>query len=191
MLGRYVATTLTVLGFAMLVADEDTAPGPSLSETPLLAQFVARVDSRSGGAVEVSRTAFDPAAVAAEDAGADAPFEVASANLPDEMVRLASAGASAEPEDRLPAQAARVPAASAGATPAATPDADLLQVLGNRVNLRAGPSTRHPVVGSAGRGEKVELVAYEGPDWARIRLSDGATGFMSRRFLVRPEAVDG
>ncbi|SNS88458.1 SH3 domain-containing protein [Tropicimonas sediminicola] len=191
MLGRYVATTLTVLGFAMLVADDDTAPGPSLSETPLLAQFVERADSRSAWAAPVSRAAFDPAELAADNAEADAPIEIASADLPEEMVLLASAGAPAEPADRLPARAAQAPAASAGATPAATPDADLLQVLGNRVNLRAGPSTRHPVVGSAGRGEKVELVAYEGPDWAHIRLSDGETGFMSRRFLVRAEAVDG
>ncbi|WP_068118121.1 SH3 domain-containing protein [Tropicimonas marinistellae] len=64
--------------------------------------------------------------------------------------------------------------------------ATLLYVTGTRVNVRAGPSTAYRVVGTVARGDLVELVSYEGADWARVRTSEGTEpGFMSRSFLAR------
>ena len=58
-------------------------------------------------------------------------------------------------------------------------------VTGTRVNVRAGPSTQFSVVGSVEYGDPVELVTYEGSNWARIRIGDGdETGYMSRKFLA-------
>lgn len=65
---------------------------------------------------------------------------------------------------------------------------NLMYVTGSRVNVRSGPSTRYGVIGSVTLGEAVELVTLEGSSWARIRLSDGQTGFMASRFLSRESA---
>ncbi|MEM9250358.1 MAG: SH3 domain-containing protein [Pseudomonadota bacterium] len=68
----------------------------------------------------------------------------------------------------------------------AAPDADtapLLYVTGSRVNVRSGPSTGFGVISSVAFGDAVELVAETGDGWAEIRIADGSTGFMARRFL--------
>jgi uncharacterized protein YraI len=54
------------------------------------------------------------------------------------------------------------------------------------VNVRSGPSTAYRVLTSVVQGQLVELLAYEGTDWARIRINDGdEMGYMSRRYLAR------
>jgi len=74
---------------------------------------------------------------------------------------------------------------AAGETEAAAPEPDplVLYVTGSRVNVRAGPSTGFSVISSVGFGEAVEVVADAGDGWAEIRLTDGDTGYMARRFL--------
>ncbi|MEM1430358.1 MAG: SH3 domain-containing protein [Pseudomonadota bacterium] len=70
------------------------------------------------------------------------------------------------------------------------PDADnaepapvVLYVTGSRVNVRAGPSTGFTVISSVAFGDAVEVLADPGDGWAEIRLTNGDTGYMSRRFL--------
>lgn len=73
----------------------------------------------------------------------------------------------------------------------ADPAARILFVTGTRVNVRSGPSTQFSVVDTVALGDPVELVAFEGQDWARIRVGeDGQTGYMSRKFLAN-EPADG
>ena len=69
-------------------------------------------------------------------------------------------------------------------TPEDVPEPVFLYVTGNRVNLRAGPSTNDAVVGSVVRGQAVQLLSFESNGWAQIRV-DGVDGpvFMSGDFL--------
>ena len=62
--------------------------------------------------------------------------------------------------------------------------ARMMFVSGTKVNVRAGPSTQYRVVDTVVFGDEVELVAYEGEGWARIRIGNSdRVGFMSRKFL--------
>ena len=73
-------------------------------------------------------------------------------------------------------------------TPAPMAEADrslpLAEVTGTQVNLRAGPSTRDPVLAALRQGDQVALIGATGDGWAQIRVvSDGREGFMAMRFL--------
>ncbi len=60
----------------------------------------------------------------------------------------------------------------------------ILVVTGNRVNLRAGPSTGNAVVTSLSRGQQTELIAEAGGGWLHIRhIASGRQGYMSGDFL--------
>ena len=56
-------------------------------------------------------------------------------------------------------------------------------ITGNRVNLRAGPSTRNPVVETLTRGTQAVLVSRQG-NWVELQVADSpVTGFMSANFI--------
>lgn len=58
------------------------------------------------------------------------------------------------------------------------------QVIGSRVNLRAGPSLDDAILASVGEGETLDVLANLGNGWAQIRQNaTGAIGFMSDEFL--------
>jgi hypothetical protein len=166
MLGRYVAGTVLVLGVAMLMA-------PEPPERPPMPE-VARAEP---GALSLGGELPKP-------------VPLATAERAREMFerRAAEAGG--------PSAGGAIDAAVAEAAAAAEPDRDAplsgtvrLVVTGDRVNVRAGPSTRYEVISSLGYGERVELVSYSGRNWARIRLPQGdRVGFMARSFLVRDPA---
>lgn len=66
--------------------------------------------------------------------------------------------------------------------PAVTPMT--LYVAGDRVNLRSGPDTRHPVLTQFRRGAAVVLLQDAGGGWLEIEATDGVTrGFMAIDFL--------
>ncbi|SDI73728.1 SH3 domain-containing protein [Aliiruegeria lutimaris] len=89
--------------------------------------------------------------------------------------------ASTEPFLRLPGQAA---ATATQSDTLAERNGRMMFVTGTRVNVRAGPSTQYRVVDTVAYGDSVELVAYEGDGWARIRIGNSdMVGFMSRNFL--------
>lgn len=60
---------------------------------------------------------------------------------------------------------------------------DTLFVTGNRVNFRAGPTTRDSVIGALTRGAVVQAVGAKNGAWVEIRDSRGRVGFMSAKFL--------
>ena len=76
-----------------------------------------------------------------------------------------------------------VPAKQAGTE---TPATRILHyVTGNRVNLRAGPSTSDGVVGQLQRGAKAQVIAETGDGWVQIMdIDSGNSGFMAARFLA-------
>jgi N-acetylmuramoyl-L-alanine amidase len=61
--------------------------------------------------------------------------------------------------------------------------AELRQVTGDRVNMRAGPGTGFDVVGQLTAGQMAEVIEADG-NWLRVRGEDGAEGWMSSRFLA-------
>ena len=205
MLGRYVSGTLLILGVAMLLAPEapeqgGAEPGTEVARSgasPLtLAQRAdplprpvqtsaasdggpdARAGEGSGGAPALAEPG-EPRLAAPEGAIETAVLEAlgqGGATLPDAR-------------DRAPGSAAAGLQGGAGAADeagdGAADGAGRLFVTGSRVNVRAGPSTRFQVITSVAYGDAVELVTWEGDNWARIRLPDeGRTGYMARSFLA-------
>ncbi|WP_285674952.1 caspase family protein, partial [Paralimibaculum aggregatum] len=83
-----------------------------------------------------------------------------------------------------------VPPEAAAETPPAPPEGPAIartepapRYATTRVNLRAGPSTGHPVVGALRRGEAVTLVGrVEGGPWTQVRRG-GATVFVHGGYL--------
>lgn len=69
--------------------------------------------------------------------------------------------------------------AAARSAPAET----TLIVTGQRVNLRADPHLNAPVRAQLDKGDRVVLTSQTGKDWLRVRLDDGSSGWMNRRFL--------
>ena len=60
-------------------------------------------------------------------------------------------------------------------------DADIRQVTGNRVNMRGGPGTSHPVLVTLDGGTKLEVIGQQG-SWANVRFGE-TTGWMSVNLL--------
>lgn len=165
----------------------------------------------SGGAGFEPEPWPEPAAEA--DAPADPAGEVAAAPPPEaadptteaEAVAVAAPEGSppeaapsvappVAPPEGLPASPLGPDAALAALAPDLAPEAEaapdaiaagpLREVMGDRVNVRAGPGTGFDVVGQLGRGERAEVLDRR-DGWALVRV--GATeGWMSERFLAAP-----
>lgn len=70
------------------------------------------------------------------------------------------------------------------------PDFRVLFVTADRVNVREGPSTAEPVLGSVEFAEAVQVLTDPGQPWVLIRIEgDGIEGYMSSKFLaeINPE----
>lgn len=111
--------------------------------------------------------------------------EDARANLPP-----AEASGAVEP---TPAEDAPDDAEAASATDEETaeppgpadPGATILQVTGDRVNFRAGPSTEDEILTALNQGERVELIERVADGWAHLRVvATGLEGYMSGDFLA-------
>ena len=63
--------------------------------------------------------------------------------------------------------------------------APLMQVSGNRVNVRSGPSTANGVIARLVKGDPAQLVEDMGTGWSKIRFGETSrVGFMASRFLT-------
>jgi len=161
MLGRYVGGTALVLGVAMLLAPR-TQPDDGAA--------VARAEVTVLNVVQPGPSVDAPPRPSAEPLSIDAPTLAAPTEpaLPDAIaaaVREASADLAPPP-------------------PAAAPEPTVLRVTGDRVNVRAGPSTRYGIIASLRRDAEVELIDLPSASWAEIRLPEGeGTGYMARSFL--------
>lgn len=86
-----------------------------------------------------------------------------------------------EPEQIAPVE----PAKAAAVTQA---DIPVLYVTGNRVNVRGGPSTSDPVLGSVEFAEAVQVLTDPTEPWVLIRIEgDGVEGYMSSKFLTESD----
>jgi uncharacterized protein YgiM (DUF1202 family) len=146
--------------------------------------------------VVVSERAPDDAGQTRTDAArrasngiADSPKELMTADGRRLAVVLAiEPGQAAETPGQItliqtPHRAQTVMAASA--PPPTSQSTPLGEVTGAAVNLRAGPSTRDPILASLIRGDRVEVIGATDNGWALIRaVSTGVEGFMAARFLM-------
>jgi uncharacterized protein YgiM (DUF1202 family) len=64
------------------------------------------------------------------------------------------------------------------------PYASVVWTQGGKLNLRAGPGVQHQVLDKCLKGDWVEVVAHSG-GWSKVRLADGAEGWVSSRYLTR------
>ena len=110
--------------------------------------------------------------------------EDARVNLPPAEASGAAEPATAEdaPDD---AEAASATDEEPAEPPApADPGATVLQVTGDRVNFRAGPSTEDEILTALNQGERVELIERVADGWAHLRVvATGLEGYMSGDFL--------
>lgn len=62
------------------------------------------------------------------------------------------------------------------------------KVSGSNINIRKGPATDQPVVGTAQLEDIVTVIKKVNADWSQIRTKDGAEGYVASQFLVAPDA---
>ena len=157
----------------LVLALLDETPQRAADDAPSAAPALADV-ARTGADAATEPAASDPAGPVPT---LSEPGSIRTASITSETMRLI---------ERAEERATPSPDAAAGAGPGE----DTLFVTGSRVNVRSGPSTEFGVLTSLPYGEAVELLGYEGPSWARIRIEGGGEGYMSRSFL-EAELGDG
>lgn len=119
---------------------------------------------------------------AAQDAGIPDPAPAEAQVSPAAVVQAESQ--TPERVQRFPGPALRPSPEHAGEAPAPVPsDGPVLYVTGDRVNVRAGPSTGDRVVTALGRGAAVQALGAQDAEWVNIRDADGRMGYIAGRFL--------
>ena len=110
-------------------------------------------------------------------------------NLPEQPVMQAPVAADPIAEAVAAAVAATltlpVAPVEAIAAVAKTTAGKLRWIDAKSVNVREGPSTEFPVLGTLARGEAVLVVLEAGEGWSRVRIEgDGIEGFVASRLLT-------
>ncbi|TBN39374.1 SH3 domain-containing protein [Paracoccus subflavus] len=110
---------------------------------------------------------------------------------PDQIVQP-SPPAVVQAAAQTPAQVQRFPGpalrpspehADADRADAPASNGPVLYVTGNRVNVRAGPSTGDGVVTALDRGAAVQPLGPTDGEWVNIRVANGNAGYVAGRFL--------
>ncbi|MCO6385008.1 SH3 domain-containing protein [Oceanicola sp. 502str15] len=172
MLKMVVALLALIFGSMAIVGNgPDVAMGSDESE--LTAEELAALDSSTNVAPEAVTKAEDTpvilAATQAEPVAEPEPAPVLEASL-GEATDAAVQAALAETEPTEPEATDAVDLTTVGV------------VVGQRVNVRSGPSTGNGVIGQVVQNQEVEILGYEDNGWARILLGD-EEGYMSGDFL--------
>lgn len=153
--------------YAAMVILSDRSPG----DAPVVAEV-----ARSAHAVDV----MSPVRVGPQDAltTRDGRTLVISAVIDPAATPVDGGGVAMVSTRRAARPETLVASASGGLSERA-----LVEVTGNQVNLRAGPSTDTAVLGALVRGERAELIDSSG-GWVQIRaVSTGTIGYMADRFV--------
>ncbi|MGB5560578.1 MAG: SH3 domain-containing protein [Paracoccaceae bacterium] len=88
-------------------------------------------------------------------------------------------------DGKIVPQAAKIPTVEPAKAEAITkPQIPVRYVTASRVNVRGGPSTADPVVGSVDLAEAVQVLSDPTAEWVLIRIEgDGIEGFVASKFL--------
>lgn len=135
------------------------------------------------GDLRADRRPAPEALPAARDAGAVKPVPA-----PQPTPAVVQATAQTAPRvQRFPGPALQPSPEHAGNDPAPAPlpvGGPVLYVGGDRVNVRAGPSTGDRVVMALTRGTAVQPLGPTDGEWVNIRDGNGRTGYVAGRFLT-------
>jgi len=137
--------------------------------------------SRAGAAVDVTAPAIPPTAdtfVTADGRELHIAAVIDPGALPDNHAEIAVVSTQV-------AETETIIASSSSSGPDPDPDLPLVEITGNSVNLRAGPSTNDAVLGAMRRGAQAELIAAPAGGWVQIRaVETGVEGYMAERFIT-------
>lgn len=152
-----------------------------------LAGFVLLLSLLGDGNPRAERRPVTAPQPAARDAGLPAPVAAEAAPVvPAALVEARSQ--TPERVQRFPGPPLRPsPEYGSESSPASPALADaggpVAYVTGDRVNMRAGPSTGDRVVASLGRGSPVTPLGPLEGEWVNIRDGQGRIGYIAGRFL--------
>ncbi|MDF0601424.1 SH3 domain-containing protein [Psychromarinibacter sp. C21-152] len=127
------------------------------------------------GELSLDESGSDPIilAVLADDAGA-----VSSERRPEDT-------AAAESPAPKPEATASVETETETETPAPISDRDMLKVTASILNMRAGPSSGHPVVAGLAQGALAEVIGAEKNGWVPVRVPESdKTGWVFARYMA-------
>lgn len=185
---------LAIFAVLVLVPDDETtsdapdlsedrrAPAPTITESDAIAEQAdgTLVLTTEGGENLVIARVIEPSDLTADDAAQNLPPAEASGALEP----LVDAPATAQADTTSPTAGGDAGTAEAAAPPPSDPNAVRLQVTGDRVNFRAGPSTEDEILAALTLGTEVELIERVADGWAHLRVpATGLTGYMSGDFL--------
>ncbi|MCZ0961416.1 SH3 domain-containing protein [Paracoccus benzoatiresistens] len=133
------------------------------------------------------RPAPAPAPALQPAAQQEAPPPPAAAQPPAAPAVVQASTQTPQQVQRFPGPVLRPSPEHAGEAPAAVatplPEGPVLYVTGDRVNMRAGPSTGDRVVTALTRGAAVQPLGPTDAEWVNIRDTDGRVGYVASRFL--------
>jgi len=66
------------------------------------------------------------------------------------------------------------------------PPQEMVRVIGSKLNVRSKPTTSAATVARVRKGEKLAVLGRDG-DWFEVKLADGASGWVSARYVARDE----
>lgn len=138
---------------------------------------------RRGDEIAAARAAGDTPTLRREDAEVVAAPVVAPEATPEPEPAVAATETAAPEPETTPDPATETAAAEAPSQSAA----ETWLVTGSRVNLRGGPSTDNPVVGSVTEGEALIPVSGLGSDWVEVETPSGQTAWIAAQFITRSE----
>ncbi|MCB0241957.1 MAG: SH3 domain-containing protein [Anaerolineae bacterium] len=100
----------------------------------------------------------------------------------------------ATPTTAIPTDTPLPPAPTDTPEPTATPTqvGPSAEVKSQSLNVRAGPGTNHPIVGSANQGNALSVLGRtEDGSWLNVQLSNGDQGWVSASLLDQNDAAKG
>jgi len=101
------------------------------------------------------------------------------------FVALSMLGGLAACKTAVPPPPAPVPVVPA-ADVKPTPPQEYVRVTGSRLNVREQPTTSAAAVVRVKKGERLEVLGRDG-EWVRVRLADGATGWVHGKYVQSDE----
>jgi uncharacterized protein YraI len=101
------------------------------------------------------------------------------------LVALSMLGGLAACKTVVPPPPAPVPVVPA-AEVKPTPPQEYVRVTGSRLNVREQPTTGAAAVARVKKGERLEVLGRDG-EWVRVRLADGATGWVHGKYVQSDE----
>jgi len=180
---RLLLLLISGIGFAMYFADEIGGRNASAAPTESARKIEQQTTTASKEVVTLASLNAEPSKRVVHQARKMQPQRVPSnaANIVSFMNPVVvETDRSVMPE--ITEVAVAEPAKVAALT---KPQIPVLYVTASRVNVRGGPSTANPVIGSVEFADSVQILSDPEQDWVMIRVEgDGVEGYVASKFLT-------